>query len=136
MRFLQYLKPNEVRLVKFPIDVGNFVIVVPSKYSSNIHSMFSPNSGILFTFEQLERIRISRDFISNLLGSFLRFLQPFRLRSMRFLWTPFDGCKPSKLIQSSRTNFFRFGISLKLRVSINFSDLFNWMNFNLSKDCK
>ena len=136
MRFLQSFTFNETSPVKFSIDVGNFVIAVSSKQSSDTFFIFSPNSGILFKFEQPERIRISRNSISNLLRRLLRFLQSFRLRKVSFWWTPIDGCKERKFIQPSRSNFSIFGISLKSGVSINFSDFFNLMNFKLSKDCK
>ena len=136
IRFLQSLTFDEARPLKFLIDVGSFVIAVPSKWSVVTCSMFYPNSGIVFKLEHSERIRISRDSISNFLGRLLRFLQPFRLRRVSFLWTPIDGCISRKFIQSSRTNFSRIGILAKSGVSNNFRDPFNSMNFNISQDCK
>ena len=99
--------------------------------------MFSPNLGIFyFTFEQLEKIRISRDSIANFFGRFLRFLQPFRLRRVSLLRKLIDVRILHKFVQSSRSNFSRIGTSLKSGVSISSRNFFNKMNFNLPKDCK
>ena len=98
--------------------------------------MFPPNSGIFLIFEHPERIRVSRDSISNLFGRDFRFLQPFRLRKVSFLRTTTDGCTLDKFKQSSRTNFSRNGTSVKTGVSIISRNFFNKMNFNLPKDCK
>ena len=95
--------------------------------------MFFPNSGIFFIkiFEHPERIRVSRDFISNLFGRVFKFLQPFRLRRIRLLLTPIDGYNLDKFKQSSRTNFSRTRTSVKIGVSVSFRGLLNRMDFNL-----
>ena len=84
MRCSQPLKLNEARQVKYAIDMGSFVIAVSSNKSFDTHSLFPQTLEFFFTFEHIEKIRISRDFISNLLGRVSRFLQPFKPRNLSF----------------------------------------------------
>ena len=130
-RFFQSLKFNEARFIKCLTEEGSSVIEVLSKWRIHKLSIFLINSRILFIFEQPKRIRISRDSISILLGRQLRFLQPFRLRRVSFLWTAIAGWTSSRFIQPSSINFSRFGTPLKSRVAMRFMELFNLMDFKL-----
>ena len=134
-RFLQLLRVNEVRPIKPPTDEGSFIIAMLSKKSFYKHFMFPTNCGSFLRLEQPERLRVTREPTSNVLGRCLSVLQDCRLRRTSFLRIPMDGWSSHKFVQYSRTNFSRFGTPVKSGVIIRSKESVKSMNFNLSKFC-
>ena len=84
-RFLQWLRVNEVMPIKPSTDEGSFIIAVLSKKSFCKHSMFPTNCGSFLRLEQPERLRVTRESTSNVLGRRLSVSQYLRLRRTSFL---------------------------------------------------
>ena len=95
--------------VKYAIDMGNFVIAASSNKSFDTHSLFSPNSGILFYFwpygknENLKRLHFKFAWKS------FEVFAAFQTKKFKFFMNSDWWMHPGKLIQFSRTNFLRLG---------------------------
>ena len=134
-RFLQWLIFNKERLVKCSIDEGRSTIAVPFTWSSRNRSMFFAKSGIFLTLEQPERVKISRDSISSLLGRLTRLVQSFKFKKIRRLSTPTDGWTSIKFVQPSKSILSSSCASEKSGVLIRFREWLSLMNLKLSNCC-
>lgn len=76
-----------------------------------INDTISPkSSGKVLSFEQPERIRVSRDFnMEKPFGRDLRHLQSFKFIKMSAFSSPMVGCNSTKLLQSLSFSVSRLG---------------------------
>ena len=98
--------------VRFPNDDGNTLILVSpiSKYFKLF--IFGWMLGNFLSFEQYKTLKYSRDFIMRQSGRSWSLEQPLRSHTTSLSRCPTDWWTSTKLLQSERTNSFRFGLDI------------------------
>lgn len=108
-RCSQPLKLNEARQVKYAIDMSSFVKAVSSNKSFDTHSLFFPNSGILFYFWAYRKNNILKRLHFKFVWKSFEVFAVFQTKKFKFFMNSDWWVHPSKLIQFSRTNFLWLG---------------------------
>lgn len=81
-----------LRFVKRPKEDGSRLIAVLSARNSLRAIIYPKSSGSTVSFEQPDKLRVSRDFeLEMLVGRFLRFLHPFKLSKTSLFRCPIDS---------------------------------------------
>ena len=98
--------------VRFPNDGGNTLILVSpiSKYFKLF--IFGWMLGNFLSFEQYKTLKYSSDFIMRQSGRSWSSEQPLRSHTTSLSRRPTDWWTSTKLLQSERTNSFRFGVDI------------------------
>ena len=96
------------------------VIAVPSRQSFDKYGICCGTSGNFSSFEQPERIRVSRDTNQRMLGRCSRFVQFSKFNKMSLLKYPREGWTLRKFVHPLRTKTSRFVALEKSGVSFRY----------------